>query len=214
MMGIVNLLAGVLGLLSLLFGFTLFIAPFYAGFSLALLQEWPLIGVGIGYVLCLRLFLIPVLLLPTAFLVRPSVDLLKDGKYLAGSLMNAIHVAWRISLIGSSCALAMWYASEHLAHNVLRNPYIIWAFTITLIPWFLKAISDEEKNGIQAHPEGFSNIMLAAGGWSSFIGIMVFDRTGMIEIALPIVVCSVLSLLIETFWNLELAKGWRARFPG
>ena len=128
--------------------------------------------------------------------------------------MNALHVAWRISLIGSSCALAMWYASEHLAHNGPRDPYIIWAFTVTLIPWFMKVISDEEKNGIQASPGSFSNIMLAAAGWSSFIGIMVLDRTGMFEIALPIVVCSVLSLLIEIFWNLDLARDWRKRFPG
>lgn len=212
MMGIATVLVGVVSLLGVFF--TFFIAPFYAGFSLALLQEWTLVGVGIGYVICLRLFLIRVLLLPTAFLVRPSVDLLKGGKYLAGSLMNALHVAWRISLIGSSCALAMWYASEHLAHNGPRDPYIIWAFTVTLIPWFMKVISDEEKNGIQASPGSFSNIMLAAAGWSSFIGIMVLDRTGMFEIALPIVVCSVLSLLIEIFWNLDLARDWRKRFPG
>ncbi len=56
MMGIATVLVGVVSLLGV---FTFFIAPFYAGFSLALLQEWTLVGVGIGYVICLRLLACP-----------------------------------------------------------------------------------------------------------------------------------------------------------
>jgi hypothetical protein len=136
---IIGLLLGAILLLN-------FFAPLIAGVWLAVLGEWRLIWLGVGYMMIGALVL--------SLLLLPGM-IFGMGAIAAGTIRNRFllilagipAMAWTYVVAIGSCAVMLATVSDYIDWGDDSIPYLAWGASVSVAPWAFMAAKDAQSGG-------------------------------------------------------------------